>query len=337
MKNILVLVAILLASCSISTANVILDGLGYEVSQDTNTAKVSGTSTVEFKANVETIEIASEVEYLGVKYPVTTVGKGMFWSFNKLRKVVLPNSITELEQMTFIQCPLLEELQLPYGIMEIPNFSFTGLKSVISFPRTVSRFGAYSCIKLAFAPEYDFRDAVSIGSRSFVSCPINELYFSDGIEIGSEAFHSCNKLRYIELPNEFTIYGNGAFQGCGALERVVVKSVVPRKLIDAGTGNEIDGLVINSELSQNCTLYVPKGSGQAYRNSDSWRNFKNIVEIDFAGLNSVETTEEEGYQVWNLSGVYVSYGLSLNEALNGIAPGVYIIRHNGKVEKKVVL
>lgn len=261
----------------------------------------------------------------------------MFWSFNKLRKVVLPNSITELEQMTFIQCPLLEELQLPYGIMEIPNFSFTGLKSVISFPRTVSRFGAYSCIKLAFAPEYDFRDAVSIGSRSFVSCPINELYFSDGIEIGSEAFHSCNKLRYIELPNEFTIYGNGAFQGCGALERVVVKSVVPRKLIDAGTGNEIDGLVINSELSQNCTLYVPKGSGQAYRNSDSWRNFKNIVEIDFAGLNSVETTEEEGYQVWNLSGVYVSYGLSLNEALNGIAPGVYIIRHNGKVEKKVVL
>ena len=63
-----------------------------------------------------------------------------------------------------------------------------------------------------------------------------------------------------------------------------------RKLIDAGTGNEIDGLVINSELSQNCTLYVPKGSGQAYRNSDSWRNFKNIVEIDFAGLNSVETT-----------------------------------------------
>lgn len=59
MKNILVLVAILLSSFSISAANVILDGLVYEVSQDTNTAKVSGTSTVEFKANVETIEIAS--------------------------------------------------------------------------------------------------------------------------------------------------------------------------------------------------------------------------------------------------------------------------------------
>ena len=79
---------------------------------------------------------------------------------------------------------------------------------------------------------------------------------------------------------------------------------------------------------------MPKGSGQAYRNSDSWKNFKNIVETDFAGLNSVETTEEEGYQVWNLSGVYVSYGLSLNEALNGIAPGVYIIRHNGQSREK---
>ena len=33
-----------------------------------------------------------------------------------------------------------------------------------------------------------------------------------------------------------------------------------------------------------CTLYVPVGSLQAYKNAEVWKNFKNIVENDFTGI-----------------------------------------------------
>lgn len=341
-RNKLLAFAMLLATaCVVNVAKasekVVVNDLVYEVSLETNTAKVSAAESAEFRAGVEAVEIASEVEYLGVEYPVTTIGEGMFWNFKNLKRIIFPPSIQEIEPSTFIGCPLLEDIQLPYGLNMIPSFSFTGLNSVITFPETVSRIGGYSCIKLAHAPEYDFRNAVSIGSRSFVSCPITELHFSDGIEIGSEAFHSCNELRVIELPEDFRIYDNGAFQGCGALEKVVVQSMIPRKLINSETGDEIDGLVVDTEIGADCALYVPKGSAEAYRNSESWSNFKKIVETDFTGIENTETDYEGVYEIWNISGRCVYVGVSEKEALTVIPPGIYIIRHNGKVEKKVVL
>jgi len=96
-------------------------------------------------------------------------------------------------------------------------------------------------------------------------------------------------------------------------------------------------LVVDTEIGTDCALYVPKGSAEAYRNSESWSNFKKIVETDFTGIENTETDNNSVYEVWSVSGRYVSVGLSETEALTGIAPGIYIIRHNGKVEKKAVL
>lgn len=41
--------------------------------------------------------------------------------------------------------------------------------------------------------------------------------------------------------------------------------------------------------TSNCTLYVPKGSLNAYRNSQ-WNTFKRIIEMDATGINSVTLT-----------------------------------------------
>lgn len=96
-------------------------------------------------------------------------------------------------------------------------------------------------------------------------------------------------------------------------------------------------MVIDTEIGADCALYVPKGSAEAYRNSESWSNFKKIVETDFTGIENTETDYEGVYEIWNISGRCVYVGISEKEALTEIAPGIYIIRHNGKVEKKVVL
>ena len=42
----------------------------------------------------------------------------------------------------------------------------------------------------------------------------------------------------------------------------------------------------------NCTLYVPKGTRDAYRTSGIWIYFKNIVEMESAGINSTATDTE---------------------------------------------
>lgn len=38
---------------------------------------------------------------------------------------------------------------------------------------------------------------------------------------------------------------------------------------------------------QNCTLYVPKGCVDAYRNHNGWKAFTNIEEYEFAGVDAV--------------------------------------------------
>ncbi len=96
-----------------------------------------------------------------------------------------------------------------------------------------------------------------------------------------------------------------------------------------------------------CVLNVPTGSLEAYRTADVWKEFKNIQEKDFGGVDGVEdddvsVTAKGGnieiggadntqVEVYNLSGQLVYSGT--DTTVGGLAHGIYIVRVAGQTFK----
>ena len=81
-------------------------------------------------------------------------------------------------------------------------------------------------------------------------------------------FSGCGGLTSVEIPNSVTFIGLTAFTGCTGLLEIHMKI------------EHIENVKIDSKLSsfieENCTLYVPVGTGYAYRHHPVFGRFKHI-------------------------------------------------------------
>ena len=82
----------------------------------------------------------------------------------------------------------------------------------------------------------------------------------------------------------------------------------------------------DSTVLQECILYVPIGTVSAYEKVDPWRNFWNIEEMDFSGINDVKAANNAPVEYYNLQGVRVA----------NPANGLYI-RRQGSTATKVLI
>ncbi len=88
------------------------------------------------------------------------------------------------------------------------------------------------------------------------------------IEFG--AFWNCTSLKNAILRENITDIGNRAFQGCTSMESCYIKATIP-PILGTWAFNE-----------NNCTVYVPIGSGAAYKTATNWSTYAGrIIEYDF--------------------------------------------------------
>jgi hypothetical protein len=109
--------------------------------------------------------------------------------------------------------------------------------------------------------------------------------------IEQQAFWNCSGLTSVTIGNSVTSIGVGAFWCCSGLESVTIGSGVTS--IGSGAFTECSGLTSVTALNptpvdifdnvftnrENATLYVPKGSKEAYQAADYWKEFKEIIEL----------------------------------------------------------
>ena len=119
-----------------------------------------------------------------------------------------------------------------------------------------------------------------------------------------------------------TWIGEWAFAGCRGLRSVYVYAYVY-----AGAVPSMGAGAFNGFDSKNCTLYVPKGTYDAYRYS--WGDyFDNIVEFDATNIRNI-VVEPEAQE-------------TARSAVNGqrlTAPvkGINLVKYNnGRVKKEIV-
>lgn len=85
--------------------------------------------------------------------------------------------------------------------------------------------------------------------------------------IGGSAFSGCSGLTSIEIPDSVTSIGWSAFKGCSNFKEFHLRNEHPEKI-------EIEENAFNG-LSD-CTLFVPIGTGYAYRHDERFKMFKEV-------------------------------------------------------------
>ena len=86
-------------------------------------------------------------------------------------------------------------------------------------------------------------------------------------DIQAYAFANCTSLTTIKIPSSITNIRGYAFYGCNSMTSVTIEAVTPPT-------------TANSTFSQsnNCTIYVPAESVDAYKAASGWSNFADRIQ-----------------------------------------------------------
>ncbi|MDR0681279.1 MAG: leucine-rich repeat protein [Dysgonamonadaceae bacterium] len=232
---------------------------------------------------------------VSVKLPPNyeTIPGNTFNACISLRSIEIPASVKTIGASAFSSSKL-ETVTLPEGLETIgaTAFSITPLKSVF-IPKSVTTLtmgsgSPFNRIPGRITvdvenPNYSSIDGILYNKDTTVL--IEAPTFLSGAfvvpktvtTIETYAFQFDSLLTSIELPAsllETQPIKNYAFAGCTALERIIVKSQTPPTF----TTNQYP---FGSMSQTTCTLYVPKGTVDAYHAANRWKDFTSIKE---AGL-----------------------------------------------------
>jgi len=137
--------------------------------------------------------------------------------------------------------------------------------------------------------------------------------------IGRGAFLYCSGLTSVTIPNSVTTIGNFAFSGCSLTELVCYAETPPF----------CDYIILEGVNISLCTLKVPKGSKDAYRQADGWKEFVNIEEVDVTGIEAVAA---DGVSNADITDIYDLNG----RRRDALQPGVNIVKMSDGTTRKVI-
>lgn len=303
---------------------------------------------------------------------VTSIGETAFGSCTGLTAVTIPNSVTSIRNWTFSSCTGLTSVTIPKSVTSIGNGAFMGCSGLTSMtlPNSVTSIGesAFSgCDGLTSVTIPN--SVISIGGRAFEGCTcLAFVTIGNSVtSIGGYAFIDCTGLKSVTIPNSVTSIGYHAFNNCTALTSVTIGNSVA-SIGDGAFGRcwGLQTIYVKNQLPVKCTpdfpddviknaiLYVPTGTLAVYEKADPWRNFWNIEEMDFSGIEDAEmdtadrTDEpvirvengvikvdnadgEAPVEVFDISGKSVFRECA--NMVSGLAKGIYIVKVGDKVQK----
>ncbi len=239
---------------------------------------------------------------------VTTIGWGAF-NYSQLSEVEIPMSVTKIEGYAFMNAAL-TAITIPESVTTIEERAFEGtaLTSIV-LPNSVNSMGtgAFSnCTNLerVVLPRY----IKNIPSSTFHSCTaLKEVTIPDSVTvIGDYAFSWCQSLESIVIPASVDTIGNIIFDACDALRSIVSLNPTPPH----ATG-------YNYLQWRNATLYVPAGSGEAYRNDAEWGQLA-VVEGAATNITISKNIENAG-----IVEVPSSSSVGVKTTINAVAAGGY--------------
>ena len=195
-----------------------------------------------------------ELDDLGTK---ANVFPEHFFESTKIRKVILPISTKSIGRYAFGSCNELEEVAYGNHIEKIDFAAFT-----------------YSNLSEVFISN----GVYNMGTCSFYKMNnLKKVFVGANLEtIPRKTFFECQNLKEIVLGENLRRIEQDAFAGCLELKSIICQNVQPCSIADDS---------FSDFNYNNAIVYVPKGSGNLYRQTAGWKNFKTIVELETTNIN----------------------------------------------------
>ncbi len=186
-------------------------------------------------------------------YTVRELGSGFIPWYCTVTEVVIPDTVTVIEEKAFKSKADLTTVKMSEGIEIIGESAFEGCKSLesidlknisridanafkncdsltsVTIPESVVKIGPsgfQSCdnLKIVYLnADYEYTNIFS-SAYTFLNCKnLEELIVGEGVTfINSHAFQGCTALKKIELPGTLRSIYDYAFSGCTALESLTL-------------------------------------------------------------------------------------------------------------------
>ena len=240
---------------------------------------------------------------------VTSIGGDAFYGCSGLTSLTIPSGVTSIGEEAFGGCSGLTSLTIPSGVTSIGNYAFKGCSGLTSLtiPSSVTSIGESAFRGCSGLTSLTIPSGVTeISDRTFEGCSgLTSLTIPSGVtSIGDKAFYGCSGLTSLTIPSGVTSIRDYAFKGCSGLTSLTLPSsvtsigeqtfegcsgltsiyVYPENLPELGTD------IFTGCDAKNCTVYVPKGTYDAYKSSE-FGYFENIVDgINKDGLLTTQVT-----------------------------------------------
>lgn len=175
-------------------------------------------SIVDYKGDVESLVIPSEVLYNGTGYKVKTIGVEAFRDCKNMTSVVIPDSVTSAGPYAFMDCKNLTSVTLPIGFQTVVGLGGDTqgrLYTVFTDCDNLTTFTFIPTEQRLYSDEY----ATGLTPWGCESSKVDTIVISEGVtEIPDYMLHGAKALKNLTLPSTLITIGKGAFEGCKTFE-----------------------------------------------------------------------------------------------------------------------
>ena len=280
---------------AIDSVSFYLDHIKYRIITD-KYLSVYGYDKSKFTG---TEKIVSVITYRGKTYTTYSISNDAFNECKKLTELIIPDSVRSVLRGAFNGCSELVSIKVsptnPYldsrnncnAVIETKkNELMLGCKTTV-IPYGVTSIGTGAFMWCEGIVSLDIPSSVtSIGDWAYAHCNgLITIDIPNSIQtIGSNAFSGCQNVTTITIGENVETIGNKAFDTYSIPESIHCKATTP-PMCYSGNSPYIWDVVFNLEAYDRSTLYVPKGTKDAYKKSltfynafPEWGRFQKIVE-----------------------------------------------------------
>ncbi|MDE5841123.1 MAG: leucine-rich repeat protein [Muribaculaceae bacterium] len=186
-----------------------------------------------------------------------------FYRTDGLIDMVLPEGLEYLGSSSFAQCNNLESVSIPSSVSDIPYSPFNGSNKLRRITVDPANDDFISLWNWLYSKDMEKLYQITPVSTSATVMEGTK-------EVMEMAAWGCKNLKSLYLPSTLRTIRDLAFAFCDSLTIVSIDATVPPRFSS-------DRCFRGVADREDCTLYVPTGSLEAYKNS-AWNVFVNIKE-----------------------------------------------------------